>query len=544
MNASSAPTPVVVGVIDDGLCFAHERFRKVVNHQVETRVENCWIQDGTPKGAPPPVPYGRELRKAEIDLLLVECTRAGAVDEDLIYRKAGLIDFRQYGHKSAAWRASHGTHVMDLACGFEPGQAQPENIIICVQLPTRVTAATSGAGLYPYVFDAITYILACTAAISKERGLPHLPVVINLSYGRLAGPHDGTLNLERAIDNIVAKCAARGVSLQVTLPAGNSYLSRCHAQLSFQRRGQTRTLHWRVLPDDQTPSFIEIWMPARNAGSVGSRIQIRITSPTGESRTIDETIGAVQWGPGNRVYAKASYSIAPASQRGIFMIALAPTFHLDPSKPLAPCGTWTLEIKNLMLSRKDIPQAWIQRDDSLYGFPTKGRQSHFDEPCYERYDHAGRDNEVDDPGCVVRREGTVNGIATGEYPIVIGGYLRDEMVAAKYSAAGVAGSMGSTPRSPDAVAVSEDSRVRRGILAAGTRSGSVVAIGGTSTAAPQVARWCALELASGNLGNRASVQAKATQDEANHPAGTPAAPSHQRSGKGRLDLPSSHPRTR
>src|SRR3982751_1460210 len=72
---------------------------------------------------------------------------------------------------------------------------------------------------------------------------------------------------------------------------------------------------------------------------------------------------------------------------------------------------------------------------------------------------------------------------------------------------------GGPPRSPDALIVSEDSRVHWGVLAAGSRSGSVVAMGGTSVAAPRAARWIADDLGAGGRGDRAAVQAHATADE-------------------------------
>lgn len=537
MTASTAAPRVVVGVIDDGIAFAHERFRKGVGAASATRVEYWWLQDGGYQGVGSPVPYGRELAKAAIDPLLTACTQAGILDEDLFYRQAGLIDFRQEGHKSAAWREAHGTHVMDLACGFDPLAPRDDRPIVCVQLPIRVTADTSGASLYPYVLDAMTYILDRAVTISGGPGAPQLPVVINLSYGRLEGPHDGTLDLEDAIEHLVAQSAKRGVRLRVVLPAGNSYLSRCHAQVSFRHRGQIERLPWRILPDDRTPSFLEIWLPHRRGAAGTSRIAVTITSPTGASRTIDETSGPMQWMSGGQVYAEARYVVAMPSNRGMFRISLQPTTDFDPSAALAPAGIWTVALENRRLGRRAVVHAWVQRDDSLYGFPLRGRQSYFDHSCYVRHDHAGRDKETDDPGCVVRRESTINSIATGRHPIVMGGYLRKEMVAAKYSAAGAATPPGPPPRAPDAMTASEDSRVHGGVLAAGSRSGSVVAMGGTSVAAPQITKRCAEELAAAKAGDRAAVQALAAADEAGYPPATPPKPPPERGGAGRIDLP-------
>jgi hypothetical protein len=45
------------------------------------------------------------------------------------------------------------------------------------------------------------------------------------------------------------------------LPAGNSRLERLHAQVGFEPPGQIVDLHWRALPDDESLTFMEIWLP-------------------------------------------------------------------------------------------------------------------------------------------------------------------------------------------------------------------------------------------------------------------------------------------
>ena len=518
-------SPVVIGVIDDGIAFAHQRFRRVVAGKVRSRVEYWWLQDGVYQG--PPLPFGRELDKAGIDALLTTCTHGGAIDEDELYRRAGLTDFRLPGHKSAAWRISHGAHVMDQACGYEQDDGRNDRPIVCVQLPVRVTAETSGAHLLPYVHLAMIYILSRAQTIAAKRGLGPLPVVVNLSYGFFAGPHDGTSPIEDMFEKLIALATALGVTLRITLPAGNSYLSRTHAEapkamfVAGAGGNRTLSLNWRVLPDCRTPSFLEIWLPYRPpARVVRPRVNVTVTSPTGVSITMREGGAIIAGGgpdwltPGGGPYGQISFIVRPwPTDRSLFRVSLRATTHLDPTpaRPDAPAGEWTVTLEDLALANGDVVDLWVQRDDTLYGFPLRGRQSYLNLKSYRRFDHEGRDNQEDDPACLVRLVGTINAIATGPSPIVMGGFMRREQAPAKYSSGGpISPTRGVPPPNSDgvtAMAPSDDSLVLAGVLGAGSRSGSVVAVDGTSVAAPRTARFIAQDLAAGGLGDRAAVQA-------------------------------------
>jgi hypothetical protein len=529
------PPAIVMGVIDDGIAFANERFRRIVGGTIGSRVEHWWLQDGPL--APPHFPFlpagsqtvlfGCELNRQQIDNLLANCTTAGVVDEDLVYRKAHLVEYSKVlvgsdvTHQSAARRAAHGTHVMDLACGFDPSPPVRNRPIVCVQLPTRVTADEQPGDLNYYIAKGIEYIVEGAVALAPSYGVATLPVVINVSYGLTADPHDGTGGLEALIEGKIAECKARGFDLRVVLPSGNSYLSRIHGRVSFASVGQTQELDWRVLPDDRTASVLEVWLPAPLPNQ--SRITLKVTSPNGASMTLLElgTMAKLSTPAGD--YAWAYWALHSPSDRSWFMVVVQSTAHRDPATPvaqLAPAGIWKVELTHtggLAAAPRDVVHAWIRRDDQVYGFPLRGRQSYLDHADYTRFDHAGRDEQADDPASLVRRESTINSMATGGTAIVMGGYLGKERLPAKYSAAGAVPPQirpppppDLTPRWPDAMAVSEDSRVHAGVLAAGSYSGSVIAMGGTSVAAPQIARMVADNLAIGGTGDRAVVRNLAT----------------------------------
>lgn len=522
------PGTVVIGVIDYGIAFAHERFRL---NQDETRIEYFWVQDapagegvaGEAEGqnAVNPVPYGREVDKRKIDGLLAAQADSGSVDEDTLYWRAA-DQLGQHWLRSVSRRVAHGTHVMDLACGYDPadedGKKRP---IVCVQLPEATTADTSGENLDAYALDGIRYILDRADAIARQRDSAPLPVVINFSYGNVAGPHDGTSEIEEAIDELIEAHP----NLTVVIPAGNSHLGRLHAELAFDRPGQTVDLRWRVLPDDRTPSFLEIWLPLEvwlpgvkpeekdprwraqvDPEKRASPVNLRIAAPghgaEGELEGATPGDGLRLLADNGDVLCEARYHfIGAPTNRGMFLIALQPTRRVDPrpgtpANPAAPSGTWTITLENVSLKPKGWVEAWIQRDDTPYGFPLRGRQSYFDHACYQRFDHGGRliERDSEQGPCITKRAGSMNAIATGKRTFVVGGYIGGTGRPAEYSAGGPAAPRWPR-RGPNASAVSEESRVLRGVLAAGTRSGSVVALNGTSVAAPQAARVKADELA-------------------------------------------------
>lgn len=547
-QTAQAPGTVVIGIIDDALCFAHERFRI----GDETRVEFVWLQDGVypDPSAPyfsgtPPVDYGIELAKRDqgaykgIDTLIGECTHAGLVDEDEVYARAGLVEFRREGHKAAAWRIAHGTHVMDLAAGEDPAAKCDKRPIVCVQLPAMTTADTSGADLHTYALDAIEYILARSDAIAAAEGKSHLPTVINFSYGMIGGPHDGTSELEKAIDAIVKwRCEVVRSPLTVVLPAGNSNLSRCHAEAVLEGLGNVAEFAWRTLPDDWTPSFLEIWLPPRASSDPPARVELSLVTPGGVEITPAVAEGSTSiwdWRPVNDPICSARYVYAgPDTNRGMFLVTLAPTYSLDPGVATAPCGTWKIRLKCLVDPPPAPIQLWVRRDDTLYGHPRRGRQSHFDAACYQRFDHYGHEQDEDQPGCPVQRAHLLNAIATGEEPVVIGGFSRQEMRVARYSAGGPT----SGPRrGPNALSVSDDSAVKTGVLAAGSRSGSVVAMSGTSVAAPQITRVVADFMAAGLPAGPGAIEAMADQQENLRPS-DPLRPTPARGGHGRILVPS------
>jgi hypothetical protein len=530
---TGALTPeVLVGVIDDGIGFAHERF---LSTDGTTRIEFFWDQM-VPSTSWFAWGYGRELTKRDpavgIDKLMSNSRHGSLVDEDEVYRLSGQVDFTQPNHKPLAPRAAHGTHVMDLACRSLSAPPPGVRPIVAVQLPTDTVADTSGATLGPQVFNGLCYILAKAWAIESALQMQQLlPVVANVSYGTIAGPHDGSSLLEEAMDFLVAICQD---TFRIVLPAGNNHLSRCHAHFSLAS-GQSKELRWRVLPDDWTQSYLEIWIPDGTADT-----GIAIVAPDGSATQ------SFHWGTSQTLVGATGvvglasyYPPGVVGQGALLRMSLEGTGDPDGLLPTAPAGLWRITITAGTEQVRDI-RAWIQRDDAAPGYATRGRQSYFDDPNYACCDDGGRaiDNDTHPltANSCVKRAGTLNAIATGSETIVIGGFRSSDGAPALYSAAGPLvhppGRGAPSPDGPDAMWPSDDSSSFAGIVGAGTRSSSCFAMHGTSVAAPQATRWISNEMAAGRASDRAAVFAAAAAKQIGLPS-----PPAERGGGGRFQMP-------
>jgi hypothetical protein len=229
---------VVIGIIDDGIAFGHERFWKDIG---KTRIEYVWLQDRDFNGGVGL--QGREFTRDQINGALKNATHGGMVDEDSFYKETGAVNFKQDAPKSVARRLSHGAHIMDAACGLDYRDANEKALaakrpVVAVQLPTHATADTSGQSLEPYLDAAIQYIRYRAHLIAAERKTGPIPIVINFSYGHHLGAHDGSSLSERAIEQHIAdRKTTDGVPLRVVVPAGNS---------NFQLRHLIAVLFWHL----------------------------------------------------------------------------------------------------------------------------------------------------------------------------------------------------------------------------------------------------------------------------------------------------------
>ena len=494
LGAGSGP---VAAVIDDGCPFAHASFRtRGDDGKWHTRIEHLWFQEDRIK-------YGFDAHTLDRWL---NASGNGVVDEaacnrlmrDEFHRRL-VASLNGDPRLADRWwqrmlaPATHGAHVLDVFAGAPNPLAERYGLgvaddtaskapILFVQLPRGAIDDTTGLSMNVCVLEALAYI----AGRVKSR-----PTVINLSFGSLAGPHNGSSLLESAIDDFLEQHS----NVRLVLPAGNGYDYLTHASVEVAPDMRWQALPFRIFPDDPTDTFVELWYdPKPDPAAIGSRrrqavpnalIEVELVAPDGTCsgavgcNDAREAIIGKSKLPSAAIVHQSRPPTATSSPKHAVLIALAATRGAGRDRAPAPHGVWTLKVRNHGGMALAV-DAWIERDDSAFGSGRSRSQAVFLSRGVTPA--RGHPHAATEP---ISRRACLNSIAHGRYPKVVGGSVIKPEVLASYSASGP-GRLGDWP-GPEYIAPCEETP-GIGLQAAGTRSGSLVHMNGTSVAAPVVAR--------------------------------------------------------
>jgi len=463
---------VLAAVLDDGCAFANARFR----HVGGTRVLWLWDQDlhavGPPAGTgswPSPEAdfgYGAQFCKSDLDDAYAKAGNA----QDAAYQRTGLASMRH--------RATHGAHVMDLLANTDPpwpANTDPWQIVF-VQFPRAGVEDPSGIWLKRHALDGLNYVAECAGP--KTRML-----AVNISWGPQTGPHDGHSVLEEGIAEL--KQLQHDVfarELVVTLPAGNSFGAQAHACIGLAGGAD---FDWHVPPDGTLPAFVELWWPE---GSAPDQVALWITPP-GSSVPVRVV-------PDKNVATDRSWwaRLKVVDKYTRVLVVVNPTRGTDPDDhppgPPGPHGRWHFKIE--VAAGTGPVHAYVARADHNMGARRRAKASYLSDGPLMRARFAApacRDKDV--PCSVIRRTGTLNGMATGTATWTAAGYVNSSGAPARYSSAGP--TLDPSVLKPDFACVTDRSPACAGLRATGSRTGTTAVLVGTSTAAPQLARRLALD---------------------------------------------------
>lgn len=501
----------VMAFVDGGLAFANAAFLD----KGRPRVAHYWRQDDhlgsrylgdrirtqTPASLAAPwrrnmeLGYGAELDRQAIKAALDSHTHRHRLDEEGVYRQLGLWDLDR--------RVHHGTHVASLAAGpfrypRQPGGgdippfwigaegSDPHGShcdLLAVQLAWANILDTSCRSCDAYILDALMY------AMVRTHSAAHL--VVNLSWGGNAGPHDGSSILEMAM---LDWCDLRGAPTQIVVPSGNTYQARMHAN-AVVKANQVLELTWRIPPESRTPNFLELWFEKRTAD-----LSIELTAPDGRLMVLkaSQLKADILSSQGKPVATLVLVNDSYLGRGPMALFAIEPTAGVVAP---APCGQWGIKVSS---SEEVAVDAFVERNDEAIGLHTGAKQAYLEASGYNT--GSGRDlpihpTHATSNSSVVRRRGSFNHLSCGSDArrvFSVGGLVYQQTRPRTIPAAPYSPPWDGTPQkrrrrantkeAPDAVAISEASTVMRGLRGSGVLSGSVVRLAGTSSAVPQVVR--------------------------------------------------------
>lgn len=523
-------------------------------------------------------------------------------------RRLGTTPYQTSDPLGTVLDASHGTSVAALAAGarltlpavhdaqgqwpadqkdFDTSDAWP---LIMVQLPTRTTLDSSGGSLGVHILDGLHYIIRRAQSIEpggKPSGLdtrqpfiaPSFPkedldrgklsyrdniIVVSISYGAVAGPHDGTSILEEAIGELVGAKANSDHRLWVVLAAGNAHGSKTNCRTELREDGEPKVLTWSVGPDNLLEAYLEIWFPDCDSDaqeldlSLLDKLQIEVKPPAGMP-TLKLKRGEGHFlttADSTQPIAAAIFSkqVAQGMRGTMLLLTSARTRRGETNQPhqnrpaaaLAPHGSWQVTMLwglavTPATKRSMVVHAWAERNDQLWG---QGRRqqstvvgedpvpskTEFSPTVREFCSHGslrGVTEEVPRPFQAELSGGSLSQIpeaATdfeiGRRAASVGGLRLSDGEMASYSASGTSRSSvtdlgplpggdcvsspaqavmslgkakltAATHGGPQFDAPSDAGVALRGLRTVGLKEGAVARIGGTSAAAPLVARHIA-----------------------------------------------------
>jgi len=377
---------VIVGIIDTGIDFTHQVFRKPDG---KTRILKIWDQTLTaqagetvpgpitdPKialGATPiPLGYGVEYNEQQINDTLAGGSPPVKVrhqDED-----------------------GHGTHVAGIAAGDGSqsggchlsyhyiGVATEADLIMVRKWGLSKSDKTQPPGASNTQIEAIQYILNEARKLQPDTTKPPRPVSINLSLGLFSDLMDGSAADCQSVDQLLTN---NSIGTAIVYSAGNDGASRFHARGTVPA-GPTAVLklNFKIADNDKKSRSLSIRY-------TGSNLQVRLTSP------VVATAGPVGWvTPGNSTVSNTANglggSVTVNNQPNRISIRLVPGPVLPPTAPATFVpnidGTWTIELQDTGSSPTDF-NAFC-----LYGSSHDPKSPFF-------LDHDTSDSTLDEDAC-------------------------------------------------------------------------------------------------------------------------------------------------
>lgn len=385
LDVTRARAQVVAAVLDDGCPLFNHAYSPSSTSVDPSCVKWLWHQGRTPGRywQQPGMIGGKQLYGAELDsAAIAKVAKAG--DEAARYDALAYLQTHRVP-ADEVWKSRyHGAAILSLVAGNPAPQSLATGSIgqqnnakwptLFVQFPSAEPLDTAGGWLGVRVFDGLQYVLDRAALSYIQPGdgeKPPVPVVACVSYGGLAGPHDGTSMLERAI---IALLNANK-HLRVVLPAGNGFDRGIHA-VAVADNQNAATFRVFVPPDCPHPCFIEVWVPDNVQREI-TNINVMLQSPSGAAAISLKGPGAVTNADESAGIVLAR-RVAQGQNGTMILLAVQPTrvsgFVRPNVEPRGQAGVWVITVGGPKICCE--LHAWIERDDIAARVP-RAQQARF-----------------------------------------------------------------------------------------------------------------------------------------------------------------------
>lgn len=321
---------ILTCVVDSGIDVNHGDFMDASGN---TRILYLWDQTSTTTGQTPEdrsgtfsgLNYGTEYSSADID--------GGSVSQE---------DTDGHGTHVAGTVASSGNALV-----LSGSQTNPEHRGVAPEADIIIVKAGNGSFSNDNIINAMTYC----GGVADDQGKP---LVINMSLGGNAGPHDGTSALDLAVDAFTDGTPTNGTLDPGTAPdkvvvisAGNNGGSAQHVSGTIAS-SSSATTPWTVGSYTSQSGVVNDYFATQKWFDTADDVTVTVTAPNGtDTATLAASGTSAEVNqvdtPSGTIYLESGVS----SENGDRYFDVQVFDWEDGATEITPAeGTWQIEIQN------------------------------------------------------------------------------------------------------------------------------------------------------------------------------------------------------
>ncbi|MBO9451194.1 hypothetical protein J7426_13065 [Tropicibacter sp. R16_0] len=335
--------------------------------------------------------FGRSLNGADVSADYNDVVYDGTVDEIQLYCGLRADSRRTYQSDSRLNVVTdmHGVQVnannaIQLEAFTDNRLSEPTgraDSTMFVQLPQLTKAETWGGRLEFFILTGLIRIFSWADNFKCEAGeLTRSPIVVQINHEILDGSQNSTGFLKSEIERLARQRSAEGVATAVVFTNSSKSRTNGHA-LKKLPRGDDDHIDWRIAPEDQSTSFVELWLDQLNRATLtlngpdGIAVEMKLsrnefTDDNDEvilpSYTVDATRQIT--GRGDFLVARAYVRRFASTSRTRVVLAFAPGLNKKNRGQSVQSGNYSLRLKNTVGATL-YALIKVKRDDAPLAFP-------------------------------------------------------------------------------------------------------------------------------------------------------------------------------